>query len=85
MDHFQLSLGGQLFLTHFCVSSTETVVHSMASPSVLTVSSAPEAAFFLAPEPQVTGSQTDFFGDGLHGVSLLVQPSPSPASGPHWA
>ena len=85
MDCVQLSLRGQLFLTHFCVSSPDTVVHSAASPSVLTASSAPEAACFLAPEPQVTGSQADFLWDGPHGVSLLVQPGPSPANRPHWA
>lgn len=63
MDQFQLSLRLQVFLKYFCVFETCTLEHIAASPSFLTVSSPPEAAFLLAPEPQVTGKQAVFFRD----------------------
>ena len=80
MDHFQLSLRLQVFLTYFCVFETCTLEHSAASPIFLTVSSPPEAAFLLAPEPQVTGKQAVFFRDVPRAACMLVQLGPSPAT-----
>ena len=83
MDHLQLSLRGQLFLTHFCVSSTGT--GCTARPAQV-FSRFPWLLKLLSFWPLSRKSQAAraFFRDGPHGVSLLVQPGPS-ANRPHQA